>query len=136
LSTLHVRVTVASEAHALPVEDVLEVAEVGEITPLPGASAAIVGVWNMRGQVVPVVDLAAVLGLRGAHSPERLVIVEHAQLTAALAVDRIVGVEDLPDVPEEIDSPHLARATLFDGELVGVLDVGSVLGAVAGTPAR
>ncbi len=136
MSRLHVRVTVAGEAHALPVDDVLEVSEMGELTPLPGASPAIVGVRNLRGQVVPVVDLAEVLGLVGAPPPGRLVIVERAERKAGLAVDGVGGVEELPAASEETDSPHLAGALLSGGALVGVLDVGSVLDTVAGTPAR
>jgi chemotaxis signal transduction protein len=128
-------VTVASEAHALPVEEVLEVAEMGDVTPLPGAPRAIMGVRNLRGQVVPVVDLAGVLGLPGAPLPSRIVIVERAERKAGLAVDAVVGVEELPDASEEADSPHLTGAALFDGALVGVLDVGSVLDAVE-APAR
>jgi chemotaxis signal transduction protein len=112
------------------------VAELGEVTPLPGASAAILGVRNLRGQVVPVVDLANVLGLPGAPAPARIVIVEDAARKAGLAVDAIVGVEPLPGASEEVDSPHLAGAALCEGALVGVLDVASVLDALEGAPAR
>ena len=69
MSGLHVRVRVADEHYALPVADVLEVAELGEVTPVPGAGAAVLGVRNLRGQVLPVVDLATVFGARGLGRP-------------------------------------------------------------------
>jgi purine-binding chemotaxis protein CheW len=136
MSDLHVRVRVADEDYALAVGDVLEVAEVGDLTPVPGAAAAVVGVRNLRGQVVPVVDLATVLGLPPASSPQRIVITEQAGRRAGLAVDEVAGVEELPASSEEAEAVHVTRATLVDGALVGVVDVGSVLDAVEVTPAN
>jgi purine-binding chemotaxis protein CheW len=135
VSRLHVRVRVADEHYALAVEDVLEVAELGDVTPVPGAGAAVLGVRNLRGQVLPVVDLATVFDLPPAQS-ERIVIAERGGLRAGLAVDAVAGVEELPEASEEVDSPHLAGAALADGALVGVIDVASVLEAVEGSNAR
>ena len=131
MSGLHVRVRVAGEDYALPIADVLEVAEVGEITPVPGAGAAVLGVQNLRGQVLTVVDLATVFGL-AASGPERIVIAEGGGRRAGLAVDSVAGVEHLPEASEEIESRHLVGAALADGALVGVIDVNSVLDGVAG----
>src|SRR2546429_38607 len=63
MSPLHVRVRVSGEEYALPVDDVLEVADIGEIAAVPGATDAVLGVRNLRGHVLPVVELATVLGL-------------------------------------------------------------------------
>jgi purine-binding chemotaxis protein CheW len=132
VSALHVRVRVADEHYALPVADVLEVAELGDVTPVPGAGPAVLGVLNLRGQVLPVIDLATLFELPPA-DPERIVIAVHGDLRAGLAVDVVAGVEPLPEAAEEVDSRHLAGAALADGELVGVIDVGSVLDEVEGT---
>jgi twitching motility protein PilI len=136
MSSLHVWVKVAGENYALPVEDVLEVADLGEIAPVPGAHPAVLGVRNLRGQVMPVLDLASVFGLPQSAAPERIVIAEHEGITAGLAVDSVVGVEHLPEASEEVDSPHLLGAALADGALVGVVNVSSVLDAVQGVPVR
>jgi purine-binding chemotaxis protein CheW len=135
VSRLHVRVRVADEHYALAVEDVLEVARLGDVTPVPGATAAVLGVRNLGGQVLPVVDLATVFELPSVH-PERIVIAERGGLRAGLAVDAVVGVEELPEASEEVDSRHLTGAALADGALVGVVDVGSVLEAVKGSNTR
>ena len=131
MSGLHVRVRVADEDYALPIADVLEVAELGEVTPVPGAGAAVLGVQNLRGQVLTVVDLATVFGLAGS-GPERIVIAERGGRRAGLAVDSVTGVEHLAEASEEIESRHLVGATLADGVLVGVIDVNSVLDGVEG----
>ena len=136
MTSLHVWVRVAGEDYALPVEDVLEVADLGEIAPVPGAHPAVLGVRNLRGSVMPVVDLASVFGLPQPAAPERIVIAEHDGRTAGLAVDSIAGVEPLPEASEEVDSPHLLGAALADGALVGVVNVRSVLDAVQAAPVR
>jgi purine-binding chemotaxis protein CheW len=130
VSGLHVRVRVAAENYALPVADVLEVAELGEVTPIPGAGTAVLGVCNLRGQVLPVIDLATVFGLP-ASGQARVVIAERGGRKAGLAVESVAGVEQLPDATEGVESPHLVGAALADGALVGVVDVGSVLDSVA-----
>ena len=134
MSELHVQVSVAGERYALPVAGVVEVADVGEVTPLPGSPAAVLGVRNLRGQVVPVVDLAVVLGLPAAPAPERIVIAEDSGRRAGLAVDEVAGVEELPPASEDTEARHLTGAVLANGDFIGILDVRSVLDAVAGTP--
>ena len=129
MSMLHVRVRVAGEDYALPVADVLEIAEFGEIAPVPGATAAVLGIRNLRGQVLPVVDLAGVLGLAPTAAPERIVIADEGGRRAGLAVDAVAGVEQLPAATEDAESPHLKGAALAAGGLVGMVDVASVLDA-------
>ena len=65
--SIHVRFRVGDESFALPVGQVLEVAELGSLAPVPGAPPSVLGVRNLRGQVLPVIDLAGVLGT--AHAP-------------------------------------------------------------------
>jgi purine-binding chemotaxis protein CheW len=136
MTSLHVRVGVAGEDYALAVDDVLEVAEVGEISPVPGASPALLGVRNLRGQVLPVIDLAGVLGLPRTGSPERIVVAENRGRKAGLAVDSVAGVEQLPAASEQADSPHLKGAALSGGMLVGVVELASVLDATEEAPLR
>ena len=134
MSQLHVRVRVSDEQYALPVADVLEVAELGDLTPVPGAGPAVLGVRNLRGQVLPVLDLATVFGLPGG-APGRIVIAQRGELRAGLAVDYVAGVEQIPEAEEEVDSRHLTGAALAGDALVGIVDVGSVLDEVRGTTA-
>jgi purine-binding chemotaxis protein CheW len=132
MSGVHVRVRVAAEHYALPVEQVLEVADLGEIAPVPGSPPEILGVRNLRGQVIPVIALATLLGL-GGDRPSRVVVAESGELHAGLVVDEVVDVGELPPVSEQIESDYLLGALLVDGQLVGVLDLDSVLAPV-GSP--
>lgn len=127
MTNLHVRVRVASEDYALSVSDVLEVSDFGEVTPVPGAPSAVLGLRNVRGNVMAVVDLAAILHLAGQPERERIVVAAQGGRQAALAVDSIVGVEELPESAETAESLHLTGAVLIGGSLVGVVDVKSIL---------
>jgi purine-binding chemotaxis protein CheW len=130
MNTVHVRVRAGAEDYALPVDSVLEIAELGEVAPVPGAPAAVLGVRNLRGQVIPVIDLASLFGLANDAPFERIVLAEDGDRRAGLAVEAVLDVTDLPDPPEASDSPYLAGAALIDGTLVGVVDVEAVLAGV------
>jgi purine-binding chemotaxis protein CheW len=126
MSGVHVRVRVAGEHYALPVEQVLEVADLGEIASVPGSPPEIAGVRNLRGQVIPVIGLATMLGLSGGE-PSRVVVAESGELRAGLVVDEVLDVGELPSASEQVESDYLLGACLVDGELVGVLDLDAIL---------
>lgn len=52
----------AGQEYALPIKKVREIVQYGALTKVPGTPAAIRGVINLRGSVVPVIDLALLLG--------------------------------------------------------------------------
>lgn len=129
MSGVHVRVRIGREQYALPVERVLEVAELGALTPVPGSSPQIIGVCNLRGQVVPVMALASMLGLV-AQDSDRIVVAELGERRAGLAVDAVLDVGELPEASEQVDSPYLTGAALVHGVLVGILDADAILSSV------
>jgi purine-binding chemotaxis protein CheW len=122
MGAVHVTVRVGPELYALPVDAVLEVAEVGRLTVVPGAAAGTLGLQNLRGSALPVFELATLLGTAG-DEPSRIVVAESGGARAAFAVDDVCDVGLLPDEGDESDSPLLTRATLTDAGLIGVLDV-------------
>lgn len=126
MSDVHVRIRVAGEEYALPVGDVIEVVETGDVTPVPGGTRSAVGVRNLRGQILPVFDLAGVLGLQAA-AGTRVVVAGNGAQRVGLLVDAVVDVDVLPDSGETVDSVLLSGAVLVDGALVGVLDLVAVL---------
>lgn len=129
--TVHVRVRVGGESYALPVENVLEVAELGEIAPVPGAAPSVLGVRNLRGQVLPVFDLARIFGIPREGTSARLLVAEDGPRRAGFAIDEVTDVGDLPDPDEEGESPFLRGAALVGDALVGVVDVPRLFDAVA-----
>lgn len=97
---------------AWPVDAVVEVVRAVAITRLPGAPPALEGVINVRGALVPVLDLRARFGL--ATPPldpdEQMVLVRAGARTVACRVDRVDGLLELPE--GAVAAPHgLTAAT-------------------------
>jgi purine-binding chemotaxis protein CheW len=132
VTAVHVRVRVAGEQYALAVEHVAEVVEMDAVTPVPGAPRPLLGLRNLRGEIVPVVDLAAALGLRGESRPARVIIATDDGRRAGFAIDEVLDVGALPESSPEKELLFVLETAVVDEVLVGLLDVGAVLDAVAG----
>lgn len=124
--TTYVQVRVASEAYAMPVEHVVEIARLGAITAVAGAPPELLGVLSIRGQILPVVDLARLLGLERPGRPRHLVVAESGGVPAGLAIDEVTEVGELPEPTAATESELLTGAVLTDGNLIGVIDVPAV----------
>jgi purine-binding chemotaxis protein CheW len=131
MNEVHVRLRVGRESYAVPIENVLEVAELGDVSAVPGSGPAVLGVCNLRGQVLPVFDLAQVLSIAGDAAAQRVVVAEHAGQLAGLAVDEITDVGELSRDAEETETEYLSGAVLENGQLIGILDVGRLFGSLA-----
>ncbi len=131
---MHLLACVRGERYAFPVQAVREVARALEVTPVPGAPPAVRGVHSLRGEVLPVLELATLLGLGGGEA-DRVVVVEDGGRRAGLVVDELLDVRDLPGELQGAEAP-LAGSAVFDGDLFGVVDVGALLDAVEGAARR
>jgi purine-binding chemotaxis protein CheW len=132
---VHVRVRVAGEQYALPVEHVAEVVELGQVTPVPGAPRPLLGLQNLRGEIVSVVDLATALGLHGETRPSRLIVATDGARRAGFAIDEVLSVGSLPETAPEQGLGCVSSTTVVDGVLTGIVDIGVLFDAIAGTPA-
>jgi purine-binding chemotaxis protein CheW len=130
---MHLRIRLGAEQYALGLEHVLEVVELGEITPVPGSAGTLLGLRNLRGEILPALDLSALLGVSGDGEPRRLVVVADGPLRAGLAVDDAIDFSQLPEAT--VGSPLVPEGVLVDGALVGVVDVSAVLGSPLGASA-
>jgi purine-binding chemotaxis protein CheW len=128
--SVYVRVRVASETYAVPVKHVVEVADLGEVRDVPGARPELLGVRNIRGHILPVIDLALLLGISAPSRPRRMLVAEAAGIRACFAVDEVSEVGEMGEPAEQTKSDLLAGATLVTGDLVGVIDVPKALSSL------
>jgi purine-binding chemotaxis protein CheW len=100
-SIQHLSFRVRQARYALPIELVREIIEYGQITSVPMMPACIHGVINLRGNVVPVLDLAARFGMERTAAGKRtcIVIIElelnEVQQRIGLVVDAVDAVLDI-----------------------------------------
>lgn len=76
---------VGSELHALYLGVVREVVPAGLITVVPGAPSWLLGVMNLRGEILPVVDTARSLGVTDAGKRTHMAIADTSAGPAAVA---------------------------------------------------
>ena len=134
--SVHVRVRVAGEAYAIPVENVLEVVRPGAVTPVPGSRTELLGMLNLRGNILAVADLAQILGLHrtvpAARMPAaRMLVAESAGLQAGLVIDEVSEVGELAGPTQATESELLAGTTVADGTLIGVINLDHVFASLA-----
>jgi purine-binding chemotaxis protein CheW len=131
MSGVHVRMRLGGESYAVPVEHVLEVAELGTLSPVPGAPHSLLGIRNLRGEVLPVFDLASVLGITGDSRRNCLLVTERGSVRAGFAIDEVTDVGALPPLVEDTESKLLTGAALDDSGLIGVIDLERVFASLA-----
>lgn len=88
-----------SENYGINVQRVREVLRVGEIRPVPGAPHDVLGVINVRGVIVTVLDTRQFFKLYSANITDlsRIIIVENQDQALGLLVDEVEEVRDIPD---------------------------------------
>jgi purine-binding chemotaxis protein CheW len=129
------------EEFGLPVETVREVIRVGDITRVPQAPPHIRGVTNLRGRILPVVEIRTRLGLAPLvpRSTARVIVTEVRGRVLGLLVDSVAQVQKLPAdrlvaAPDEVTSAHttyLTGVVHLDGRLIILLDLALALDASA-----
>lgn len=91
--------SVADERYGFEAHEVDDVQPLHDLTPLPGVPAFWRGLVNLRGRVVPVIDLRRFFGLpeHGITDLHCILLLRHAELELGLLVDTVDGVtgEDL-----------------------------------------
>lgn len=119
---------------------VQEVLRLPPLSVLPGAHPLIRGVAEIRGRIVPVIDLAAAIQADTAQSgpPGHLIVAEFNRTVQGFAVgmvDRIVHIDVAQlEPPPGGGEGHLTAITRFQNQLVEIIDVEKVLLDVAGAP--
>jgi purine-binding chemotaxis protein CheW len=117
------RLASAGLSLALPIEHVREILQITKLTPLPRTPAFIRGVMNMRGAVVPVVDLSSRLGRGVTEMGKRTCIVvvdtEFGEDATALALSKVGILVDTVYEVFDSDAPELEPTPMFGTELDG-----------------
>lgn len=131
----------ASEHYGVDISDVREIMRMQNITKVPGAVSYVEGVINLRGKVLPVLDLRKRLGLKVAEqtAESRIVVVDIADGEVGVIVDAVTEVLRVPNSAIEPPSSMVAQgnsdylrgiAKLTD-RLIILLDLNKLLSSKA-----
>ena len=132
----HLTFEFGGQAYAVDIAAVREIRGWTEPSPMPGADPNVLGVINLRGEALPLFDLAAKLGLPSPKVTERsvIIVVDVIGESVGLLVDSVSNIitpsiEDTKEPPETVKSQSprsVAALTLIEDRLVRILDLESV----------
>lgn len=118
---------------------VQEVVRCPKLTPMPGAHPQVRGVADLRGRIVPVIDLGAAIGEPISDDPSlprHLIVAEFNRSVQAFligAVERIVHLDvGLLQPPPDGGDGYLTAIARFQEELLEIIDVEKVLAEILG----
>ena len=99
----YVTFRVAGEIYGLPIHEIEEISKVFATTHVPRTADFLIGIGNVRGRIMPVVDLARRLRLRSVERGRsaRVLIVQHNDEPYGLVVDAVIDVTRIP--PDKIE---------------------------------
>jgi len=136
-------IRLANEDYGVDITFVREIIRMQNITKVPQAPPYVEGIINLRGSVIPVIDLRSRFGLepREESADTRIVVVDVNDTTVGLVVD---GVTEVTTIPESAIEPvsNLAAASLsadlrgivnLPEKLIILINLSSLIGAIAGT---
>lgn len=123
---------------ALPLASALEIGHRPEITRLPNLPNWVLGISNIRGEIISLVNLKAFLGIphSGAKGDNRFIIIHNQDMKVGLIVEKIMGMLSLDQIDSHImDSPYregeianfISSVALSEDNLLNILDIDKLL---------
>jgi purine-binding chemotaxis protein CheW len=141
LSGKYLTVVLENEAYGIAVLKVREIIRMQKITPVPQMPGFVKGVINLRGRVIPVVDLRVKFGLKAEFAERTCIVVVQVKLPTeqivqmGLIVDSVEEVvtltneeiEPTPDFGTKIDTSYLLGMAKVKGQVKTLLDIDRVV---------
>lgn len=136
-------VSLAGEGYCLPLTQVREIIRYQKVTPVPRLSEHIRGVINLRGRIIPVIDLRTQLGLPSELADRTCIVVAAVPVTAdrftpmGLIVDSVEevstvtsqDVDEMPPLGSQIRTEYLLGVAKTKGAVRMLLNLERLFGA-------
>ncbi len=129
--------TVGEELFAVDILSVQEINRMLELTKVPQSPEGIEGVINLRGRIIPVLDLRVQFGISASSQDEhtRIIVVEVQGNTIGFIVDSVHEVlrinrsviEPTPQMGTSIDASYVSGVAKLDEDLLILLDLERLL---------
>jgi purine-binding chemotaxis protein CheW len=91
---------------AIPLSNALEVGHRPDITPLPNLPKWVLGISNIRGEIISLINFKAFLGIpsSGAKGEHGFIIIHNQKIKVGIIVDRVMGILSLDRLDGEIQN--------------------------------
>ena len=131
------------ESYGLDIGSVYEIIRFQESTAVPTAPGYVDGVINLRGRIIPVMDMSSRFGLKRAETTKstRIIVTGTAGMRVGLVVDAVTevmmvsddAVEPTPPVVSGMDSTYIRGIAKLSEQLVILLDLGALFSEYVAT---
>ncbi len=138
----HIKFTLSDVIMAIPLSDVHEIGRHPRITPLPNLPPWILGVSNIRGEIISMVDIRAFFHMQSSVPARnsRFIILHNPDMKVGIIVEKIMGIFS-PDSLKTGKEPfyrdrerndfkwaaYISRVLAGDDELIHILDIHKLL---------
>lgn len=132
----HLTFVIGEGSYALHISNVTEIIEMQTVTSIPNAPRHVRGIINLRGKVIPVVDVRACLNMEERPYDSRTcIIVVHEESPVGLVVDTVREVVDVPpetvreapDVGDHGDTGYITGIAKMEDSTQIILDFRKLL---------
>lgn len=136
----YLTVVLENEAYGIAVLKVREIIRLQKITPVPQMPEFVKGVINLRGRVIPVVDLRVKFGLQAGFGERTCIVVVQVTLPSSVvqmglivdSVEEVVNlapaeIEPTPDFGTRIDTTYILGMAKIKGVVKTLLDIDRVV---------
>lgn len=138
-------ITLSGGTFAIDLRSVREVFPVESVTPVPGMPSVLAGVTNLRGVVIPIVDVRSLLGLTTAGPPPKFIVaLAHGGNQVGVLVDRVPEIRNVEQdqflpatqAGQAETQPFVSTSLRIENRLGSLLEVPTLLAHMdaAGVP--
>jgi purine-binding chemotaxis protein CheW len=141
LAAKYLTIVLDSEAYGIAVLKVREIIRLQKVTPVPHLPDFVKGIINLRGRVIPIIDLRVKFGLQAQFTERTCIVVVHVTrvdgpaVQMGLIVDAVEEVVNLtnediqptPDFGTRVDTDYLLGLARIKGQVKMLLDIDHVV---------
>jgi purine-binding chemotaxis protein CheW len=124
-------------AFGISIDRVLQILEMLEVTPIPRTPEFVRGVLNLRGQIIPLIDLRTVMEMDREEDDDqtRIVVIDMNGTDTGMVVDSVhevlfieeESIEERPQFGFQIDTDFVLGVSKKDGNVTILLDIDAVM---------
>jgi chemotaxis signal transduction protein len=118
------------DTYVIAMDTARQVVAAPEVTALPAAPGSVLGVCNVRGEILPVFDTGTLLGLGPISTFGAIVVIETALGPAGMAMSDIGESVEVGDLVASTETPGTAGAYAVDRRVAVLIDVEALLSPV------
>lgn len=133
----YVTLVVNAQQFCIDIMKIREIRRWSPVTPIPHAPDYVLGIINLRGAVIPIIDLALKLGFEKIQPTDRhvIMIITHHDRTIGILVESVseilgINIDEIHDTPIGLDDVATASITGLvpsKSDIIKILDIPSLL---------